>query len=60
VKAVLEAFGVTVRPGPGGSLDHTMVAVLVDRQGRKRFSYFGVDFDEAHVGADIRALLEED
>jgi cytochrome oxidase Cu insertion factor (SCO1/SenC/PrrC family) len=60
VGAVLEAFGVTVRPGPGGSLDHTAVTVLVDWLGRRRFSYFGPDFDEAHVGADIRALLEED
>ena len=59
VGAVLEAFGVTVRPGPGGSLDHTVVTVLVDRQGRRRFSYFGPDFDEAHVWEDAVALLEE-
>ena len=59
VEAVLRAFGVTVRPGPEESLDHTMVTVLVDRQGRRRFSYFGPDFDEAHVAADARALLEE-
>lgn len=59
VKAVLDAFGVTVRPGPGGSLDHTVVTLLVDRQGRRRFSYFGLDFDEAHVEADARALLDE-
>ena len=59
VAATLEGFGVAVRPGPGGSIDHTVVTVLVDRQGRRRFSYFGVDFDEAQVAADARALLEE-
>lgn len=59
VAAVLDAFGVTVRSVPGESLDHTVVAVLVDGQGRRRFSYFGADFDEAHVEADARALLEE-
>lgn len=60
VATVLNAFGVTVRSAPGESLDHTVVTVLVDRKGRRRFSYFGVDFDEAHVAADARTLLEED
>jgi protein SCO1/2 len=60
VAAVLKTFGVTVRPGPDGTLDHTLVTVLVDRQGRRRVSHFGMEFDEAQVEADLRALLAED
>lgn len=60
VGAVLKAFGVTVRPGPDGTLDHTLVTVLVDRQGRRRLSHFGMELDEARVEADLRALLAEE
>src|SRR4051794_22577667 len=58
VAKVIAAWGMWVRPGPGGQLDHPSRLFLVDRRGRIREIYSLEFFKPAWVLEDVRSLLD--
>lgn len=58
-RQVARAYGVAVRPGSRGDVDHTFLTSLVDRRGSLRVQYAGVRFDADEFLGDIRSLLRE-
>ena len=59
VGQVIAAWGMWVRPGPSGALDHPSRIFLVDQKGRQREIY-NLDFlKPAAVVQDVQALLAE-
>jgi protein SCO1/2 len=60
VGQVIGAWGMWVRPGPSGALDHPSRIFLVDQNGRQREIY-NLDFlKPAAVVQDVQALLAEE
>jgi protein SCO1/2 len=59
VAKVHAAWGMWVRPGPAGQLDHPSRVFLLDRHGRIREIYNLDFFKPAWVLQDVRLLLDE-
>jgi protein SCO1/2 len=59
IDKVLSDWGMWVRPGPGGQLDHPSRVFLLDRRGRVREIYNLDFFRPAWVREDVKLLLEE-
>jgi protein SCO1/2 len=59
VDKVIRAWGMWVKPAPGGQLDHPSRIFLVDKRGRIREIYNLEYFKERWVLADVQALLKE-
>jgi protein SCO1 len=59
IRDVTHRYGVYVKAGPGGAVDHTFLTSLVDRDGVLRVQYLGVRFDPAEFLRDVRSLHAE-
>jgi protein SCO1/2 len=53
---VWAAYGIAVQPGPAGTIRHTDVLYLIDRQGRQRV-LLRPDFAPADLTDNLRSLL---
>jgi cytochrome oxidase Cu insertion factor (SCO1/SenC/PrrC family) len=42
-----------------GAVEHNTLASIIDRRGRLRVQYRGVDFDPEEMLADIRGVIQE-
>lgn len=56
VEAVARAYGVALRRGGPGEIDHTVLTSLVDPRGRLRVQYLGARFSVAEFARDLGAL----
>ena len=59
IRAVARGYGVVVISGADGSIDHTLLTTLVDRQGRMRVQYLGARFDPDELRRDLVGLARE-
>jgi len=59
VARVIADWGMWVKPGPGGALDHPSRIFLLDPEGRQREIYNLALFKPADVVADVRTVLSE-
>jgi len=60
IRDVTRRYGVFVAKAPDGSVDHTALTSIIDRQGRLRVQYLGVRFDPEEFRRDLLSLLDED
>lgn len=59
IREVARNYGVAYQKAPGGTVDHTFLTSLVDRDGTLRVQYLGTRFDPDELLRDIRSLLKE-
>lgn len=59
LKEVWKAFGVKVIRKGRGLVQHTSLTTIIDRQGIRRFNYFGEKWQSKEVLRDISTLLEK-
>jgi protein SCO1/2 len=60
IRDVTRRYGVFVGKAADGSIDHTTLTSLIDRQGLLRVQYLGVRFDPEEFRRDLLVLLDED
>jgi protein SCO1/2 len=59
IEAVTKGYAVFFKKQAGGSVDHSFLTSIVDREGILRVQYLGWRFDTGEFLADLRALLDE-
>ena len=60
IRDVARRYGIYMRAGPNGDVDHTFLTSIVDARGVLRVQYLGVRFDPGELLRDLRSLLRED
>jgi cytochrome oxidase Cu insertion factor (SCO1/SenC/PrrC family) len=55
---VLEAYGVGAVRDPSGKLEHVVVTLLIDPDGRVQKRYFGLDHSAADYVRDLSAATQ--
>ena len=60
IRDVARRYGIYMRAGPNGDVDHTFLTSIVDARGVLRVQYLGVRFDPGDLLRDLRSLLRED
>jgi protein SCO1/2 len=59
IEAVAKGYAVFFKKQAGGSVDHSFLTSIVDKQGTLRVQYLGWRFDAKEFLADLHALLRE-
>ena len=59
VRAALRSYGVQWAPLPDGEIAHDNLVVMIDRAGRRAFTYRGLAHPEERQAADLRRLAGE-
>jgi protein SCO1/2 len=59
IEDVTRRYAVFQKKQPRGSVDHTFLTTLIDREGTMRVQYLGVRFDPNEFLADLQSLVRE-
>jgi protein SCO1/2 len=59
LKPVWKGFGIRVIKRGRGLVQHTSLTTVIDRQGMRRFNYFGEKWQLKDLLRDVSSLLEE-
>jgi protein SCO1 len=59
IREVGRKYGVFVKKTTSGDVDHTFLTSLIDRKGRLRVQYLGVQFDLEEFRGDLLNLVDE-
>lgn len=59
IEAVARRYAVFQKKQAQGSVDHTFLTTLIDREGTMRVQYLGVRFDPKEFLADLHSLIRE-
>lgn len=59
LETVWRTYGAETRPLPGGVVGHDVRIVLIDRQGRTAYTFYGLDYPERWLNNALQLLLEE-
>ncbi len=59
LEGVWRTYGAEPRPLPGGVVGHNVRIVLIDRQGRTAYTFYGLDYPERWLNNALQLLLGE-
>jgi protein SCO1/2 len=59
ISALARRYGLFARLAPDGSVEHTILTSIIDRNGTMRVQYLGTSFDSDEMLTDIQALVRE-